>query len=146
MYEVRRSPLRKRTHGSTTRQEDYVAVKFTFLGGAESIGASSALIEIDDRRWLVDCGIRLRGTGAERLPDCGPLEAGGAPTAIFATHAHLDHIGALPVLHQRFPLVPVYATAPTIALTRIQLYDSLRIMQEEAIEGELPLDSEKTVR
>jgi Cft2 family RNA processing exonuclease len=121
-------------------------LKFTFLGGAESIGASSALVEIDDRRWLVDCGVRMRGTGAERLPDLGLLEAGGAPTAIFATHAHLDHIGALPVLHQRFPLAPVYATAPTIALTRIQLFDSLRIMQEEAIEGELPLYSEETVQ
>jgi Cft2 family RNA processing exonuclease len=121
-------------------------VKLTFLGGAESIGASSLLIEVDGRRWVADCGIRIRGSGAERLPDLGVLEAGGAPTAVLVTHAHLDHIGALPVLHQRYPLAPVYATAPTIALTRIQLLDSLRIMEEEAtIDGELPLYSARTV-
>jgi Cft2 family RNA processing exonuclease len=87
----------------------------------------------------------MKGTGAERLPDLSPLED-RSPTAILVTHAHLDHIGALPVLHQRFPHVPVYATAPTIDLTRIQLLDSLKIMAEEAsVEGELPLYSEATV-
>jgi Cft2 family RNA processing exonuclease len=121
-------------------------LKLTFLGGAESIGASSLLIEIDGRRWVADCGVRVRGSGAERLPDLGLLETGGAPTAVLVTHAHLDHIGALPILHQRYPLAAVYATAPTIALTRIQLLDSLRIMEEEAtIDGELPLYSAATV-
>lgn len=121
-------------------------MRLVFLGGAESIGASSALLEIDDRRWVVDCGVRIRGSGAERLPDLAYLEKGGAPTAVLITHAHLDHIGALPVLHQRYPLVPIYATAPTIALTRIQLLDSLRIMEEEAgVEGELPLYSATSV-
>jgi Cft2 family RNA processing exonuclease len=46
----------------------------------------------------------------------------------------------------RYPLAPVYATPPTIALTRIQLLDSLRIMsQEEQADGELPLYSEAAV-
>ncbi|MBI4602292.1 MAG: MBL fold metallo-hydrolase [Planctomycetes bacterium] len=117
-------------------------MRITFLGGAESVGASCLLLEVDDRRWVADCGVRLKGSGAERLPDLSVLEQTGAPTAVLVTHAHLDHIGALPVLHQRFPHVPVYATAPTIALTRVQLLDSLKIMEEEAsVDGELPLYS-----
>ena len=123
-----------------------MSARITFLGGAESIGASCLLLEIDDRRWVVDCGIRMKGSGAERLPDLSRLEAEGAPGAILVTHAHLDHIGALPVLHQRFPHVPVYASPPTIDLTRIQLLDSIKIMEEGAsVDGELPLYSEATV-
>lgn len=122
-------------------------MKIAFLGGASAIGASSTLLEVEGRRWLVDCGVRLKGSGAERLPDLSALETAGAPTAVFVTHAHLDHAGALPVLHMRYPLVPVYATAPTIELVRILLLDSLRIMAEEAaVEGELPLYSEEAVR
>ncbi|MBI4582668.1 MAG: MBL fold metallo-hydrolase [Planctomycetes bacterium] len=121
-------------------------MKLLFLGGAESIGASCAYLEIDGKRWIADCGIRLRGGREDRLPDLSPLESLGAPSAILVTHAHLDHIGALPVLHQRFPYTPVYAAAPTVDLTRIQLLDSLRLMEEEAtIDGELPLYSARTV-
>ena len=121
-------------------------MRLVFLGGAESIGASSTLVEIDDVRLVVDCGIRMKGSGPERLPDLSPLEETGPPHAILVTHAHLDHIGALPVLHQRFPDVPIFATPPTIALTRIQLLDSLRIMREESsVDGELPLYSEHAV-
>ena len=121
-------------------------MKLTFLGGAESIGASCSVLEIDGERWVIDCGIRMKGSGGERLPDLGLLEEIGPPTAILVTHAHLDHIGALPVLSQRFPLVPVYATPPTIDLTRVQLLDSLKIMAEESeAEGELPLYSRASV-
>ncbi|MCZ6793806.1 MAG: MBL fold metallo-hydrolase [Planctomycetota bacterium] len=117
-----------------------------FLGGAENIGASCALLELQDRRWVVDCGVRLKGSGDERLPELARLEDGGPPSAIFVTHAHLDHIGALPVLHQRYPLTTIYATPPTIELTRVQLLDSLRIMEEDAsFEGELPLYSAAAV-
>jgi Cft2 family RNA processing exonuclease len=121
-------------------------MRLVFLGGAETIGASATLLEIDGRRLLVDCGVRLRGTGSERLPDLSRLEELGPPSAVLVTHGHLDHIGALPVLHQRYPATPVYATPPTIDLTRIQLLDSLRILREEAsADGEVPLYSEATV-
>ena len=115
-------------------------MRVRFLGGADSIGASCTVLEFDDGYWVVDCGIRMQGSGTERLPALDLLEDLGAPSAILVTHAHLDHIGALPVLHQRFPLALVHATAPTIALTRVQLLDSLKIMDEEAQnDGEIPI-------
>jgi Cft2 family RNA processing exonuclease len=95
-------------------------MRITLLGGGESIGASCAVAAIDGRRWVIDCGIRLRGTEAGQLPDLLRLEAGPAPTAVLITHAHLDHVGALPILYARYPLVQVYATPPTVALTGYQ--------------------------
>jgi Cft2 family RNA processing exonuclease len=126
-------------------------MKITFLGGADEVGASGTLVEIAGRRILVDCGIRpspkaASGLAADQLPDLSQIE-GGASTgsvakldAILVTHAHTDHTGALELVLERYPDVPVYATAPTLALTRVLHQDSRRIMQSRLDEeGELPL-------
>jgi glyoxylase-like metal-dependent hydrolase (beta-lactamase superfamily II) len=51
-------------------------------------------VEIDERRWVIDCGVCVKGSGAERLPDLARLEDLAPPSAVLVTHAHLDHIGA----------------------------------------------------
>ncbi|MBU2610756.1 MAG: MBL fold metallo-hydrolase [Chloroflexi bacterium] len=121
-------------------------MKITFLGGADEVGASGLLVESGGRRVLVDCGIRPSpkshwGLGADQLPDLSQIESGsGKLDAILVTHAHTDHTGALELVVERFPDVPVYATAPTLALTRVLHQDSRRIMQSRLDEeGELPL-------
>ncbi|MCG2788164.1 MAG: MBL fold metallo-hydrolase [Anaerolineae bacterium] len=118
-------------------------MKITFLGGADEVGASGILIETAGRRVLVDCGIRpspkaYGGLAADQLPDLSQLE--GGLDAIIVTHAHTDHTGALELVLERYPDIPVYATAPTLALTRVLHQDSRRIMQSRLDEeGELPL-------
>jgi Cft2 family RNA processing exonuclease len=118
----------------------------TFLGGGDEIGASSAIVEIGSGRVLVDCGIRM--TGEHRLPDLALVtspEFKGID-AVLLTHAHLDHSGALPVFHQHFPGVPIYATAPTRALVEVLLRDSINVMASKLeSEGELPLYSAAAV-
>ena len=96
-------------------------MRITFLGGADEVGASSILIEIS----------------GDQLPH---LDAIDAPDAILVTHAHTDHTGALELVVGRYPQCPVYATPPTIALTRVLHADARRIMQSRLDEeGELPL-------
>src|SRR6266498_1194129 len=104
-------------------------MKSSFPGGCDGICGSSAIVEIGSARILNDCGIRM--SGEHRLLDLAAIGQthAGHLDAVLLTHAHMDHSGALPVLHQHFPRVPVYATAPTRGLVEVLLRDSMNIMR-----------------
>ena len=82
-------------------------MNYIFLGGAGEVGASCLLVSVAHRHILFDCGIRVNQTGADSLPDIDLLKQ-SVPTldAIFVSHAHADHIGALPLAHAAFPQAP----------------------------------------
>lgn len=113
----------------------------TFLGGAEEIGASCAVLDMDGERLLIDCGQRMNAPPGQSLPDFSFLENGPPISAVLITHAHADHIGALPALEPFLSTdCPIYATEPTIAITRVMLEDTLRIMNQfRQGDGELGL-------
>lgn len=96
----------------------------------------------------MDAGIRVspkarEGLSGELLPDLSPL-SGNSLDAVLITHAHADHIGAVPLVLGAKPHTPVYATPATIALTEVMLTDALRLMGSRLeAEGELPSYDEK---
>ena len=113
-------------------------MELAFLGGASGVGASCLLVEIAGRRALIDAGVRM-DPNADRLPDLAALD-GRDLSVIFITHAHADHIGALPLVHQHFPHVAIYASTATIRLVEVMLADALRVMERRAAEElEIPL-------
>ncbi len=96
-------------------------VTVTFLGGLGEIGRNMATIEIDGRLAIIDVGVLF--PDAEHLgvdlilPDWGWLkEREDDVEAIFLTHGHLDHVGALPYLIRDLDrTLTVYGTKLTLA-------------------------------
>ena len=115
-------------------------MRLHFLGGANEVGASCLLLEVAGQRLLVDAGIRMQKRDGSQLPDLSRLQEGGPLDAVLLTHAHTDHIGALPMVHLAYHRVPIFTTEPTKALSRVLLQDSLRLMESRwEQEEEIPL-------
>lgn len=106
-------------------------IKLTFLGAAQSVTGSRYLIEANDIRFLVDCGLyqerELRGRNWEPFP-IPPQTLDG----VLLTHAHLDHCGLLPKLAREGFHGPIYCTAATAGIAQIMLLDSANLQQEDA--------------
>lgn len=121
-------------------------MKIHFIGGAHEIGGSCSVVEVGGRRLLIDCGQKMGGGDIDRLPDLARVQELGPIDAILVTHAHADHIGALPLIHLAYPQAPIYTTEATHALMKVMLADSLRIMEIRWLqEAEIPLYPEHAV-
>ncbi len=104
------------------------AMQIHFCGGAREVGASCVLIEMAGKRILLDCGMRMKG---DALPDLRTVQEAGGLDAIVLSHAHMDHSGSLPVISQAYPKARIHLTHPTLALVRVLLLDSLKLMAQE---------------
>ncbi len=113
-----------------------------FLGGAMEIGGSCIYIKIAGKKILLDCGIR-QSVSKDPIPDFRTIQEQGGLDAVIISHAHMDHIGTLPMISKAYPNARIYMTAMTADLTRVLLYDSLKIMNYK--EDEIPHYSEQDV-
>ncbi len=99
-------------------------VRIVPLGGLGEIGMNCMAVECDGRIAVVDCGIMFPNEplGIDVIaPDLSYLrERRERVGAVFLTHGHEDHLGALPFLLRDVP-VPVYATRFTLALLKPRL-------------------------
>ncbi len=95
------------------------------LGGLGEIGLNFLLLEYGDTAIAVDCGVmfpdeQMLGVDVA-IPDLSYVRTlGDRFKAIFLTHGHEDHIGALPYVLGEFD-VPVYGTPLTIGFVRSRL-------------------------
>ncbi|CAM3173929.1 MBL fold metallo-hydrolase [Filibacter tadaridae] len=119
-------------------------MKISILGGGSEVGASCLHIEIGGTNLLIDAGMRMQGD--DLLPALGMLDGLDVPECILVTHAHADHIGALPIVHSLFSTVPVYTTPPTADLMKIMMKDAYKILAGRAqLTNSLPPYSEEQV-
>ncbi|HLO94034.1 MAG TPA: MBL fold metallo-hydrolase [Burkholderiaceae bacterium] len=107
-------------------------MKVTFLGAADAVTGSRHLIDTDDRRLLLDCGL-FQGYKNLRERNWGPL---GVPPhtidAVLLSHAHLDHSGYIPALVRQGFKGQIFSTPATRKLCEVLLADSAHLMEEDA--------------
>ncbi len=103
-----------------------MAWSFTVLGGGEEIGANAYLLEIDGLSFLLDAGIHPKKYGRESLPDYEGISA--ELEAIFISHAHLDHVGSLPLISRQHPQASIFATIPTKDIALRMLHNTVTVM------------------
>jgi len=107
-------------------------MKIQFLGGTGTVTGSKTLIEHNDLRILVDCGL-FQGLKALRELNWEPLAV--EPSTIdfvLLTHGHLDHCGWLPKLVNEGFKGKIFCTGPTKQISNLILLDSAKIQEEEA--------------
>ncbi|MCG7610825.1 ribonuclease J [Mycobacterium sp. CnD-18-1] len=98
-------------------------LRVTALGGISEIGRNMTVFEHLGRLLIVDCGVLFPGhdePGVDLiLPDLRHVEGRlDDVEALVVTHAHEDHIGAIPFLLKLRPDIPVVGSKFTIALIR----------------------------
>lgn len=96
-------------------------LRVTALGGINEIGRNMTVFEHLGRLLIIDCGVMFPThdePGVDLiLPDLRHLEERlGAVEALVLTHAHEDHIGAIPFLLKLRADIPVVGSKFTLAL------------------------------
>jgi len=94
------------------------------LGGLGEVGKNMTVYEIGDDRIVVDAGMsfpRDEHLGVDLiLPDFGYLHDKRI-RAVVLTHAHEDHVGALPFLMREVRVEEIWATRLTLGLVKSKL-------------------------
>jgi len=104
----------------------------TFLGGAGTVTGSRFLLDTTRARVLVDAGL-FQGLKDLRRRNWEPFPVDPATLdAVVATHAHVDHIGYVPVLTRGGFTGPIHCTRETAELAAIVLPDAGHLQEEEA--------------
>jgi metallo-beta-lactamase family protein len=107
-------------------------MKIGFHGAARTVTGTKHLISLNNgKQYLLDCGM-FQGMGAETddLNDCFGFEPGNI-TALFLSHAHIDHSGLIPKLIKDGFTGKIYSTAATKDLAEILMHDSAEIQTYE---------------
>jgi len=98
-------------------------LKVTILGSGKEIGRSAVLVEGKGTALLLDYGVAL-GEGDE--PELPLSIAPSKLTALIVTHAHLDHVGAAPLLYISGK-IPTIMTPLTRDISELMIEDMLKI-------------------
>ncbi|MDO9074872.1 MAG: MBL fold metallo-hydrolase [Rubrivivax sp.] len=106
-------------------------MKIHFLGAADGVTGSRHLVETEDRRILLDCGL-FQGWKLHRERNWVMPAALREVDAVVLSHAHLDHSGWLPALVKHGFRGPIHGSPATCALAQVLLLDSAYLQEEDA--------------
>lgn len=123
-------------------------MKLTSYGAAEEVTGSCHLLEVGDRKILLDCGlIQGRRKDEARNRDAFPFDP-STLDAVILSHAHIDHSGRLPILVRQGFKGRIHTHAASADLCKTLLKDSAFLNERDteyrnkrrARKGQKPLD------
>lgn len=103
----------------------------TIYGAARDVTGSAFLLETDETRFLVECGMFQGPQHLEKLNYIPKNILAKKLDAVLLTHGHLDHCGRLPLLVKSGYRGPIFATQGTIDIARLILSDAGKIQEAD---------------
>ncbi len=110
-------------------------LKLTFCSGAGTVTGSNFLLEGNDKKFLIDCGLIQ---GEKFVDDLNWQDFPYDPSTIdilFITHSHVDHIGRIPKLINDGFKGKIVSTIPTKEITEIMLEDTAHLLSKDKERG-----------
>lgn len=104
-------------------------MKLKFIGADHEVTGSAHLIEVGDKKILVDYGMEQGKNLYENVSLPYPESE---IDYLFVTHAHMDHTGLIPLLYKNGFRGKIFAQIATCDLAVIMLKDSAHIQEFEA--------------
>ncbi|MBT3416676.1 beta-CASP ribonuclease aCPSF1 [Candidatus Woesearchaeota archaeon] len=122
----------ERIYGPKRKEGKTNYARVTFLGASRQVGRSAFLLQTDESKILLDCGVNVAAKGQDQYPymDVSELKIEELD-AVVLSHAHLDHCGLIPLLFKYGYRGPVYCTAPTRDVAALLCLDMITIGNKE---------------
>ena len=98
-------------------------MKIYFHGATGDVTGSAYHVKTKRASVLVDCGLYQGGKETRAKNRQRARLKGGKLDAVVLSHAHLDHVGRLPLLTKAGYQGPIYATQATIDVATLILRD-----------------------
>jgi metallo-beta-lactamase family protein len=122
------------------------SMKLTFCGGVGEVTGSNYLLETENTKILIDCGLHQGTAFCEDHNFVPFVYKPEGIEAVLVTHAHVDHIGRLPQLYKAGFRKNIYSTPPTMDFAEFLLLDSEHVLKDEAQKaGKPPLYGNRDV-
>jgi Cft2 family RNA processing exonuclease len=119
-------------------------VTYLSLGRADEIGANCHYLNVNGTGIILDCGMHPKKTGLAALPRFELIE--DKPTDyVLISHAHQDHLNALPFLIKKFPHLKIISTPQTRAIAELTLRSAINILKDQSTEETFNIYSHEEV-
>ncbi|SHG60876.1 metallo-beta-lactamase family protein [Thermosyntropha lipolytica DSM 11003] len=106
-------------------------MKLKFLGAAKTVTGAFFLVDTENTRFAIDCGL-FQGSKEIKERNYGEfLVPPETVDFLILTHAHIDHIGLVPKFCKKGFKGPIYCSHATKKLAEILLPDSAHIQEME---------------
>lgn len=111
-------------------------LKLTFCSGAGTVTGANFLLEGNNKKFLIDCGLIQGEKNLEELNwETFPYDASSIDI-LFITHSHADHIGRIPKLISEGFNGRIISTIPTKEISEIMLRDTAHLLINDDEKGE----------